>query len=57
MKTTEQIAQETGNSKRTVQKWCAHLGLQKIGRDYLLNASQESKVRALMQDKPGRPPK
>jgi len=53
--TTKEIANQTGNSMRTVQKWCVIFGFKKTGRDYLLTEKQILLIKRKMQSNPGRP--
>ena len=55
--TTTQAAEMLGIARRTVQKWCAELGFERQGRDYLLTDDQLAQIRAVAQDAPGRPKK
>ena len=53
--TTMEAAQILGIARRTVQKWCAELDFERVGRDYLLTDDQLAQIRAVAQDAPGRP--
>jgi len=55
MQTTTQAARELGIARRTVQKWCAILGFERVGRDYVLTVAQVQQIAERAHDKPGRP--
>jgi hypothetical protein len=56
MKTVADIAKQTGNSKRTVQKWCRILNVRKHGRGpYVIYKDDERRLTMSMHDKGGRP--
>ena len=55
MKTTNEAAAALGLARRTVQKWCAALAFERVGRDYLLTEEQVEQIRTVAQAKRGRP--
>lgn len=51
----KELARKTGNSPRTITKWCQVLGYTRHGRDYHLTLDQVRRIRGKMQPVPGRP--
>lgn len=57
MKTTNDVARELGNHRRTIQGWCARLALPKMGRDWLLDDEQVELIKSNVHARCGRPRK
>ena len=55
MTTTNDLAEQTGNARITIQKWCERLRFAKIGRDYILTDEEVSLIKSRIQSKRGRP--
>jgi len=53
--TVPEIAAQLQCSPRTVRKWAAALGYERIGRDYHLTDEQVDAIRDHLQDGPGWP--
>jgi hypothetical protein len=53
--TTEHASVTLGVSQICVQKWCARLGIPKLGRDYIISERDLEKLRQSMHFRPGRP--
>lgn len=56
-KTTYEVARQLGLAPITIQKWCQVLDYTKKGRDYLLTEEQIEQLKAVANNKLGRPKK
>ena len=57
MKTSAQVANELGITPRSVRRWCERLGLERIGRDYVLTPKEVRLVTEHYHPGPGQPKK
>ncbi len=55
--TTVGLAKILKANRRTIQRWCALLGYEREGRDYLLTPNQVEEITNHVKAGPGRPRK
>jgi hypothetical protein len=55
--TTVALAKILKANRRTIQRWCALLGYEREGRDYLLTPDQVKEITTHVKPGPGRPRK